>query len=294
MRVTQLMLTNNSLRNVSKSYDRLGVYQEQLSTGKKIQRPSDDPVVAMKGMYYRTSLTEIEQYQRNLSEVYTWMDNSESALDHTTQVLQRVRELVVQGKNGTLTPEDQQAIAREIEQLKSDLVQTANTKVAGKYIFNGTNIAEAPVTEQTPPTAPLVQNNTDDFTVEVSKGVKLKANINPNNVFSQQLFDTLQQIENTFKGTSAGNLDNLLKDLDDRMNSVLAERAELGARVNRLELVEQRLSTQQVIAQQMISDNEDADIEKVITDLKTQESVHRAALSVGARIIQPTLVDFLR
>ncbi|MCZ0754412.1 flagellar hook-associated protein FlgL [Anoxybacillus sp. J5B_2022] len=294
MRVTQLMLTNNSLRNVSKSYDRLGVYQEQLSTGKKIQRPSDDPVVAMKGMYYRTSLTEIEQYQRNLSEVYTWMDNSESALDHTTQVLQRVRELVVQGKNGTLTPEDQQAIAREIEQLKSDLVQTANTKVAGKYIFNGTNIAQAPVTEQTSPNAPLVQNNTDDFTVEVSKGIKLKANINPNNVFSQELFNTLQQLENTFKGTSSGNLDNLLKDLDDRMNSVLAERAELGARVNRLELVEQRLSTQQVIAQQMISDNEDADIEKVITDLKTQESVHRAALSVGARIIQPTLVDFLR
>jgi len=294
MRVTQLMLTNNSLRNVSKSYDRLGVYQEQLSTGKKIQRPSDDPVVAMKGMYYRTSLTEIEQYQRNLSEVYTWMDNSESALDHTTQVLQRVRELVVQGKNGTLTPEDQQAIAREIEQLKSDLVQTANTKVAGKYIFNGTNIAQAPVTEQTSPTAPLVNNNTDDFTVEVSKGIKLKANINPNNVFSQQLFDTLQQIENTLKGTSAGNLDNLLKDLDNHMNSVLAERAELGARVNRLELIEQRLSTQQVIAQQMISDNEDADIEKVITDLKTQESVHRAALAVGARIIQPTLVDFLR
>jgi flagellar hook-associated protein 3 FlgL len=294
MRVTQLMLTNNSLRNVSQSYGRLGKYQEQLSTGKKIQRPSDDPVVAMKGMYYRTSLTEIEQYQRNLSEAYTWMDNSESALDHTTQVLQRVRELVVQGKNGTLTTEDQQAIAREIEQLKSDLVQTANTKVAGKYIFNGTNIAQAPVTEQTPPNAPLVQNNTDDFVVEVSKGIKLKANINPNNVFSQQLFDTLQKIENTFKGTSAGNLDNLLKDLDDHMNSVLAERAELGARVNRLELVEQRLSTQQVIAQQMISDNEDADIEKVITDLKTQESVHRAALSVGARIIQPTLVDFLR
>ncbi|MCL6616051.1 MAG: flagellar hook-associated protein FlgL [Anoxybacillus ayderensis] len=294
MRITQFMLTNNSLRNISQSYARMDKYQEQLSTGKKIQRPSDDPVVAMKGMYYRTSLTEIEQYQRNLSEVHTWMDNSESGLDHATQVLQRVRELVVQGKNGTLTDEDKQAIAREIGQLKSDLVQTANTKVAGKYIFNGTNIAEAPVTEQPSPTAPTVNNNTDDFTVEVSKGIKLKANINPNNVFSQGLFNTLQQLENTFNGTSSGNLDNLLKDLDDHMNSVLAERSDLGARVNRLELIEQRLSTQQVIAQQMISDNEDADIEKVITDLKTQESVHRAALSVGARIIQPTLVDFLR
>lgn len=293
MRVTQMMLANNTLRNVSKSYDKLGVYQQQLATGKKIHRPSEDPVVAMKGMHYRTSLTEIEQFQRNLSEAYTWMENSESALGHTTNVLQRARELVVQAKNGTLGPEDRQAIAREIEQLKKDLVQVANTKVAGKYIFNGTKIEQAPVTDGKPPT---VSNNNDDFMVEVAKGVKLKINVTPDNVFNEGLFETLQDIENVLNGTSTSGktLDNLLSDLDNHLNDVLAERAELGARVNRLELVEQRLAEQQLIAKRMISDNEDADIEKIITELKSQESVHRAALSVGARIIQPTLVDFLR
>lgn len=290
MRVTQMMLANNTLRNVSKSYDKLGTYQQQLATGKKIHRPSEDPVVAMKGMHYRTSLTEIEQFQRNLSEAYTWMENSESALNHTTNVLQRARELVVQAKNGTLGQEDRQAIAREIEQLKKDLVQVANTKVAGKYIFNGTNIEQAPVADGTPPT---VTNNNDDFMVEVAKGVKLKINVTPNNVFNQGLFNTLQQIENELANPTS-NLDNLLSQLDGHLNDVLAERAELGARVNRLELVEQRLAEQQLIAKRMISDNEDADIEKIITELKSQESVHRAALSVGARIIQPTLVDFLR
>jgi len=293
MRVTQMMLANNTLRNVSKSYDKLGTYQQQLATGKKIHRPSEDPVVAMKGMHYRTSLTEIEQFQRNLSEAYTWMENSESALSHTTNVLQRARELVVQAKNGTLGQEDRQAIAREIEQLKKDLVQVANTKVAGKYIFNGTKIEQAPVKDGTPPT---VTNNNDDFMVEVAKGVKLKINVTPSNVFNQGLFNTLQDIENVLNGTSTSGktLDNLLSDLDNHLNAVLAERAELGARVNRLELVEQRLAEQQLIAKRMISDNEDADIEKIITELKSQESVHRAALSVGARIIQPTLVDFLR
>lgn len=290
MRVTQMMLANNTLRNVSKSYDKLGTYQQQLATGKKIHRPSEDPVVAVKGMHYRTSLTEIEQFQRNLSEAYTWMENSESALNHTTNVLQRARELVVQAKNGTPGQEDRQAIAREIEQLKKDLVQVANTKVAGKYIFNGTKIEQAPVTDGTPPT---VRNNNDDFMVEVAKGVKLKINVTPNNVFNQGLFNTLQQIENELANPTS-NLDNLLSQLDGHLNDVLAERAELGARVNRLELVEQRLAEQQLIAKRMISDNEDADIEKIITELKSQESVHRAALSVGARIIQPTLVDFLR
>jgi flagellar hook-associated protein 3 FlgL len=294
LRITQSMLTSNSLRNVSQSYGRLEKYQEQLSTGKKIRRPSDDPVIAMKGMHYRTSLTEIEQFERNLSEVYTWMDNSEAALEHTTQVLQRARELVVQAKNDTLGPQDRQAIAREIEQLKKDLIQVANTKVAGKYLFNGTNIDHPPVIEQNSPNAPIVKNNNDDFIVEVSKGVKLKVNITPNNVFGQPLFDTLQQIENTLNGVATEDMNSLLSNLDEHMNNVLAERSELGARYNRLELITQRIGEQQVIAKRMISDNEDADIEKVITDLKVQESVHRAALAVGARIIQPTLLDFLR
>ncbi len=112
-------------------------------------------------------------------------------------------------------------------------------------------------------TPPTVDNNNDDFMVEVAKGVKLKINVTPDNVFNQGLFDTLQQIEDEL-ANPIGNLDNLLSQLDGHLNDVLAERAELGARVNRLELVEQRLSEQQLIAKRMISDNEDADIEKLL------------------------------
>jgi flagellar hook-associated protein 3 FlgL len=85
-----------------------------------------------------------------------------------------------------------------------------------------------------------------------------------------------------------------LDKLDNHLTHLLGVRAELGARMNRIELMEDRIDGQQVIAEKMLSDNEDVDLEKVITDLKTQESVHRAALAVGARVIQPTLVDFLR
>ncbi|MBE4907054.1 flagellar hook-associated protein FlgL [Bacillus luteolus] len=291
MRITQNMLANNSLRHLSKSYERMGVYQDQLATGKKINRPSDDPVVAMKGMHYRTNLTEIEQYKRNLSEVYAWMENSDSSLDHANSVLHRVNELTLQGKNGTNSPEDRQAIAREIEQLMQDVKTVANTQVAGKYIFNGININEAPVSGDN---TLIVTQNTQPFEVEVSKGVKLKANINPSNVFSQDLFNTLQQIKEGLETNDISNMDDLLNQLSGHQESLSAERSELGARYNRLELVESRIDVQTIIASRILSDNEDADIEKVITDLKIQESVHRAALGVGARIIQPSLLDFLR
>ncbi|WP_163099298.1 flagellar hook-associated protein FlgL [Peribacillus alkalitolerans] len=295
MRVTQSMLSSNSLRELSKSYDRMGIYQEQLATGKKITKPSEDPVVAMKGMMYRTNLREVEQYKRNLSELYLWMDNTEAGMEQANNGIQRIRELVVQGKNGSNSPEDRQAIAREVEQLKKDLVSVANSKVAGRYIYNGTNISTPPVTDSVPGQAPTVDANTSDYLIEISRGIKLKANVTTENVFNQKLFDTVQGIQDSLDGkTDISQLDSLLGDLDDIADRFSGERSELGARYNRLEMVETRIDTQEVMANRILSDNEDADVERVITDLKIQESVHRAALSVGARIIQPTLMDFLR
>jgi flagellar hook-associated protein 3 FlgL len=293
MRVTQGMLASNSLRNLSNSYTQMGKYQDQLSTGKKITKPSDDPVVAMKGMYYRSNLSEVEQYKRNLSESYLWMENSEAGVEHVNEALQRVRELTVQGANGTLSDSDKEAVAREIEQIKKDIMTVANTQVAGRYIFNGTNTSNPPVADGGEG-VPVVNLNTNDYMVEVSRGVSLKANINPENIFSQKLFDTLQGIQESLDGTNTTDLNSLLGDLDQQMDTLSAERSELGARYNRLEMVESRIDQQEVIATRILSDNEDADLERVIVDLTTQESVHRAALSVGARIIQPTLMDFLR
>lgn len=296
MRITQSMLSSNSLKNLSESYRRMGKYEDQLATGKKINKPSDDPVVAMKGMYYRSNLTEVEQYKRNLSELYLWMDNSEAGIDQANSALQRIRELTIQGQNDTNSQDDRKAIAREIDQLKQSLVATANTQVSGRYIFHGTDVMKPTVPQENPikVAANLDEAEINNYQVEVSRGVFMKANVNPANVFNQEMFDTVQKIQDQLESADPKQLDILLDDLDNVMNTLSAERSDLGARYNRLETVENRLGQQEVLAARVLSDNEDADIERVIMDLKSQESVHRAALSVGARIIQPTLMDFLR
>jgi flagellar hook-associated protein 3 FlgL len=301
MRVTQGMLTGNMLRNLSASYARLGKYQDQLATGKKINRPSDDPVIAMKGMIYRTNLTEVEQYKRNFSEAYSWIENSDAALDQATQALQRIRELVVQASNDTYEISQRAAISEEIKQLTEHLASIANTKVGDKYIFNGTDTLKQPVDlSQTPP---VVSNNTDEIKIELSKGIYIPVNVNPTKVFNYDntakgkgLFSDLEFLNNDLNdATKSGkDISQYLSYIDQHINNLLGARAELGARLNRVELMEERIDQQEVIAHRILSDNEDADIERVITDLKTQESVHRAALGVGARIIQPTLLDFLR
>lgn len=296
MRITQSMLSSNSLKNLSESYRRMGTYQDQLATGKKITKPSDDPVVAMKGMFYRSNLTEVEQYKRNLSELYLWMENSEAGIEQANNGLQRVRELVIQGKNGSMSPTDRDAVAREVEQIKDDLVQVANTQVSGRYIFHGTDTDHPPVPTANPPkvAANLADPAIKAYKVEISRGVSLTANVDPNGVFNQELFDVVQEIQTALEDDKAGDLDPLLERLDGAMDNLSSERSELGARYNRLEMIDDRIAQQEVMANRVLSDNEDADIERVITDLKTQESVHRAALGVGARILQPTLLDFLR
>lgn len=295
MRVTQSMLSANSLRNISSSYNKLNQLSNQVSTGKKITKPSDDPVVAMKGMYYRSSLSEVEQYKRNLSELYLWMDNSESAMDQASSGLDRVRELLVQGKTDTNGKDERNAIAEEINQIKEDLVNVANTKVNGKYLFHGTDVSNPPVTAGDPPqvAANLTDGSIDSYKVEVSSGVTMKANVNPA-TFNQEMFDVVQEIQDKMANNDNTGLDDLLTRLDSVMNSLSSEKSELGARYNRLEMVESRIDAQEVLANKVLSDNEDVDMEVAITNLSVQQSVHNASLSIGAKIIQTSLIDFLR
>ncbi|QHT47678.1 flagellar hook-associated protein FlgL [Bacillus sp. SB49] len=293
MRVTQSMLSNNMMRNLSDSYRNMGIYQDQLATGKKISRPSQDPVVAMKGMNYRSQVEEVEQFQRNIGEVHNWMDNTDSSLDKATQAMQRIRELTVQASNDTYEEGQRTAVAKEIRQLKEHLGTIANTKVNDKYIFNGANTLEAPfdisdLENSGPPSS-------DPVLIEVSAGVKIQTNVTGGNVFNQDLFQDLENFASALEGNGTEEeLGSFLDTFDGHINDIVNERADLGARMNRVELIEDRLETQKISATKMMSDNEDADIEKVITNLKTQESIHRAAMGVGARIIQPTLMDFLR
>ncbi len=280
------------MKHLSQSYQQLKTYQDQLSTGKKISRASQDPVVAMNGMRYRTQVTETEQFKRNLSEVYNWMDTADSTLDQTTNALHRVRELTVQASNDTYEETQRANIAKEVQQLKEHLESLGNTKANNKYIFNGTDTTNKPIDLE----AGQFSTNEQNVEIELLKGVKVPVNMTPNKVFSEQLFADIQALEDMLNDptTTAEDLSGMLDTLDVHINNSVDERAELGARMNRVEMIDNRVQEQEVIAKRIMSDNEDADIEKVIIALMSQENVHRAALSSSGRIIQPTLMDFLR
>ena len=292
MRVTQSMLSNNMLRNLSNSYNKMGQLQNQVESGKKVNRPSDDPVVVMKGIGYRTALDKVTQYQRNIGEVNNWLDTSDNTLDKVNSALQRTNELLVQAANGTTTADDRDKIKAELSQLRQHVQDLANTKIGEKYIFSGTKTTTAPFDKAAgkyldPTTDPALEKPVE---IEVYDGITLKANTTPIQTF--QSID--QMFANLDNATTSEEFSNMLSDLNDNMNKLLTTRSDIGARQNRVELMDDRLSSQEIIATKQMSDNEDVDYDQAITNMITQESIHRAALSVGSKIIQPSLADFLR
>jgi flagellar hook-associated protein 3 FlgL len=292
------MLNSNMLRNLHKSMGTMDKLQQQLSSGSKINKPSDDPVIAARGMFYRSSLMENDQYKRNVDEAQSWMDMTDTTMDEMGSIMKRVKEILVYSGDGAVSPDDLKAMGSEVEELKKHMGTLANQQINGKYIFAGTDTNKPPYDATAKAGAgDFVSTNNSPINLEVSQGVFVKSNVNAQNIFNypDNANNMFTVLNNIIGALSSGNSATQFQTaMDDQYNKLLSERASLGANVNRVELIAERLNSQEVNITGLMSKNEDADMAKVMTDLKTQESVHSAALGSGARIIQPTLLDFLR
>lgn len=292
MRVTQSMISQHTLRNMSNSYEKLMNLQERATSGKKLNRPSDDPIGAVKSLNYRTNLNENNQYKENFTEAYKWLDNSDGSLEEANKVMQRIRELTVSASNGTKLEDEREAIRLEVSGLKEHLVSIANKNVEGKFLFNGINTGQAPVDNKNGTI--VVGASEKPISIELSKGLPIDISTDGTGVFSQAFFDNLTKLEQSLaEGSSGEEIGDQLSAMDENINSIISARTLIGARTNRLEIMEARLNEQGELLEKKLSDVEDIDFEKAIMDLQMQETVQRAALAVGAKIMQPSLVDFL-
>lgn len=304
MRVTQSMLSNNMLLNLNNSYGKMSKLQDQITSGSKITRPSDDPVVAVKGMGYRRDLGKVEQYTRNMNEVNNWLDTSDESLNQVGEQMKKVRELVIQAANDTNTPDERAKIKSEIDQIQKQLQDVANTKIGDRYIFSGTKTGQPLFINGTLNNANV---NSEDVKIEVYEGIEMKVNTAGVDLFKSVddmmskisgLLDpnriplaTSEEISSTLGGVTSNSTTD---DITTMHNKILEAQADVGARQNRVELMENRLSIREISVTKQLSNNEDVDYSKAITEMVTSESIHQAALSVGAKIIQQSLVDFIR
>ncbi len=138
MRITNKMMTNNMMHNINKNKFNMTTLEEQYSSGKKIQKPSDDPIIAVRALKLRTNLSEMSQYfEKNIPDAQSWMDVTESALTTVNSILKQVNTYCVQGSSDSLTAKDRSSIIENLAQMKQQIAQEGNTNYAGRYVFTG-------------------------------------------------------------------------------------------------------------------------------------------------------------
>lgn len=280
--------------------------QDQMNSGTKINRPSQDPVIAVKGMSYRVDLAKVEQFQRNINEANTWLDTTDEVLDQAGTQINRVRELLVQAANDSNTADDREKIKVEIDQIRLQMKDIANTQIGDKYIFSGTHTSKPLyINGNLNPDLIGASGLEKDVTIDVYDNIAMKVNTNGLGIF-EKLDAVLAKASEALTSGSATNsasgisslIGNMATGANDTLSGVqnllLEARADVGARQNRIELMTNRLEYQEINITKQLSLNEDVDYAEAITQMAAAESIHQASLSTGAKIIQQTLVDFMR
>ena len=295
MRITHRMMTQSVTRNLRNNLASLEKTATQLSMGRLFDRPSQDPVGTYKVMRITgTGLFRNEQYRRNIGEGITWLTVTEDALADTIDVMQRLRELAVYTANGTFSAEDREMVSPEVKQHLEHLISLGNTEVNGLYIFGGYK-TQAPPYRNDVDVIEYVGDN-GQRKAEITPGQELTFNLTGVEVFGEtELFEVVNNMYNALLNNNGEALGNeILQELDQQLTNLLQYRAEIGARMERLWSTEERLVNEHIHLREFRSKIEDIDVAEAITQFRMQENAYQAALSTGARMIFPSLVDFLR
>jgi flagellar hook-associated protein 3 FlgL len=295
-RMSSAQMSRNFLADLEGTYRSLSDSQRQVSTGKRILTPSDDPVGIAIALGLRRDQRAGEAWSRNIDDSLTWMNTTDRALGQALEVVQRARELAVQGGNGTLSAESRALIAAEVDSLKSQFVEIGNSSLGGRHIFGGTATDRPPFDPATETAALPV--NTSLINREVAQGSVISVNITADRLqdppgATADIFTVLDELTDALRTSDFDGITQSLTGLDDHQDNVSALRGEQAAKINRLELTASRFEAQRIATGDQLSRIEDVDMAKAITELTMKESVYRAALATGARVIQPSLVDFL-
>ncbi len=290
MRITNNVLVNNLKNNLSRNIRNIEKLQNQLASGKRISRPSQNPTGIVESMRLASRLRENKGFQENAKDATGWLNTTDEALDSLNSALQRAYELAVQGSNGTLSDEDREAVCSEINEIIEEVGTIANTRYNDRYIFGGTNTIQKTYESGT------FQHNQESIKYQVGVGVEVAVNLTAEEVFVEKdIIGTLQNIADHLTSGDTGALRNTdIAVINEGIDHVLACRSKVGASVNRMEMTISRLEEQEINYSNLQAEVDGVDPALLIMELKNQENVYRASLSVGARVIMPTLVDYLR
>ena len=298
MRITQSMMVTHQVTRLQTRLERFERAQSQLGTGKSILKPSDDPSGANRGLMLRAAQRAREQEQRNGADARTWLDLADSKLQNVVTRLHRARDLMVtaaSNQDGNVS----KAMATEIAEIQDEITALANSEHGGRPLFAGTS-GELPVAgERGGPWT--YEGNDGAVDRRVGENDTVRVNVTATQVFgtfgtnpSEDLFSLLDQIHLAMEEGRQTDVSTQLGDLDQALKKIGDAQGVIGAATNRVDAAMERNADAMLAIRGELAEVEDVDVAEAVMELQTQEVAYQASLSALSRVLQPSLVDFLR
>lgn len=300
-RITTMMNAQSTISDLSGAFEKLAVTQREMASGLMISQPSDNPFGASQVVTLNGQLSALTSYASNASDGTAWLSTASGALTDINSSVQRVRELVVEAGNGTMSATDRANAATEVNQLIDSIKASANAQYNGSYVFSGTATT----------TPPYQQGATDTYAGdsgvvarEVAPNTTVPVNTNISQLLGNgatpgdgKLLDTLRTIANDMSGGAGANPNALattdLTNLDSNLSTLGTMQANVGALTDRLSLASSRIQAMQATDTTQLANTQNADMAQVAIDYSTEQAAYTAALKAGATIVQSSLVNFL-
>jgi len=301
-RITPAILSGSVLDGLNSAMSALERSSSELSSGKKILEPSDNPYGASEAIDLQSQLDGFQSYTTGAQEGIAWENTSSSAMSNISSLLQSVREILVRAPNGTYNAGDLQHMAAEVEQLTEAVKQDANTQYAGQYVFSGTDTTTAPY-EQGAEDA--YQGNAGTIARAIGPGLSVVVNTNLSSLLGSgqgaadgKLLDTLRTISEHLKGGTPTDVEALgssdMEGLEASIESLTSLQARAGSVTDQLQTAINRIEGLQGTIAAGLSNVQDVNIAEVSIAYSNEQAAYEAALRAGASIVQESLLQFLQ
>lgn len=307
-RITTAATGDRFLTNLQGTYRTLSSLQEQISSGQRVNRPSDDPLAAAQARLRQVDLDQIAASKKSAESATTWLSTTETALGNLSDILQRARELTVQGANSTYNQNQRDAIASELDQLAAQAKQLMAAKAGDAYVFCGTKTTTAPYNAG----SDAYQGDTNTVSRDVGNATTIAvtvtfgaiggaATLNARSLIGEgatanddRVLDTLETIAANMRTSNVGALGTTdLRSLQANLDAVASARAAVGATQNRVDNSISRMDQVAQLANEVLGDLTGTDYTKAITEFNAQQNAYLAALKSGATLVQTSLLDFI-
>ena len=300
MRVTTKMAIGTLINNLDRSYERVARFQQELSSGSRLNNLSDDPAAVERSLSLRGELRQIEQFQKNNRDGKGWLELTEATLGEMETLFVEVRGLAVQGATSTYNASQRNALANQVNQLLEHTLSLSEARYRGRYVFAGTQTEDTPYLANRDSNGNIRSvtargNTTGTIEREVSDGMMMQINVSGDGLFdgTDKAFNTLIRLRDSLRANDQDAVRLLQADLASMRETVSEVRGSVGARVGRLEVTNNLLDRVSVEMTSVLSEDEDVDLAATIVNLRQEEDVFQAALASGSMVIQQSLMDFI-